>query len=161
MGRPIEAATLHEGPLDMVAYFQPGAEGKLVVTATFAAHGAEGEPMRVILALADGDDVAFAMPGFLEAVYRFARAGDVMVNGRRVSISSIRLRVGDVVEVKEKSKELPILLEALQLGERDVPDYVEADHKRMTAKLARVPGFSDVPYPVQMDPALVIEFYSR
>ena len=52
-------------------------------------------------------------------------------------------------------------LEALQLGERDVPDYVEADHKRMTAKLARVPGLSDVPYPVQMDPALVIEFYSR
>ena len=76
MGRPIEAATLHEGPLDMVAYFQPGAEGKLVVTATFAAHGAKGEPMRVILALADGDDVAFAMPGFLEAVYRFERAGD-------------------------------------------------------------------------------------
>jgi small subunit ribosomal protein S4 len=97
----------------------------------------------------------------MHAVRQFISHGHVMVNGRRVSISSIRLKVGDVVEVKEKSKELPILLEALQLGERDVPDYVEADHKRMTAKLARVPGLSDVPYPVQMDPALVIEFYSR
>jgi small subunit ribosomal protein S4 len=69
--------------------------------------------------------------------------------------------VGDTVEVGDKSKELPILLEALQLAERDVPDYVEADHKKMTAKLARVPGLADVPYPVQMDPALVVEYYSR
>lgn len=76
MSRPIEAATLHDGPLDMVAYFQPDAEGKLVVTATFAARVSDAEPMRVVLALADGDDVAFAMPGFLEAVYHFTRAGE-------------------------------------------------------------------------------------
>ena len=73
----------------------------------------------------------------------------------------MRLRVGDVVEMREKSKELPIVLEAVQLAERDVPDYVEVDHKAMTAKLTRIPGLSDVPYPVQMEPKLVVEYYSR
>jgi small subunit ribosomal protein S4 len=97
----------------------------------------------------------------MHATRQFISHGHVKVNGRRATISSLRLKVGDVVEVKEKSKELPVLLEALQLAERDVPDYVEADHKKMTAKLTRIPTLSDVPYPVQMDPALVVEYYSR
>jgi hypothetical protein len=75
MHRPIEAASLHGGPLDMVSYFQPDAEGRLVVTATFVGRDAGAEPMRVVLPLADGDDVAFSMPGHLEALYRFTRAG--------------------------------------------------------------------------------------
>ena len=87
--------------------------------------------------------------------------GHVKVNGRRVTIPSMRHKAGDVIEVRQKSKELPVLLEATQLAERDVPDYVEADHKAMTAKLARVPCLSDVPYPVQMEPNLVVEYYSR
>jgi small subunit ribosomal protein S4 len=97
----------------------------------------------------------------MHATRQFISHGHVKVNGRRVTIPSMRLKVGDIVEVKEKSKELPVLLEALQLGERDVPDYVEADHKKMSAKLTRIPTLSDVPYPVQMDPALVVEYYSR
>jgi small subunit ribosomal protein S4 len=97
----------------------------------------------------------------MHAVRQFISHGHVKVNGRKVSVASIRLKVGDVIEVKEKSKELPVLLESLQIAERDVPDYVEADHKRMTAKLTRMPALSDVPYPVQMDPALVVEYYSR
>lgn len=97
----------------------------------------------------------------MHAVRQFINHGHVKVNGRRATISSMRLKVGDVVEVNDKSRELPIVLEALQLAERDVPDYVEADHKKLTAKLARVPALSDVPYPVQMDPALVVEYYSR
>ncbi|MDP9137807.1 MAG: 30S ribosomal protein S4 [Pseudomonadota bacterium] len=97
----------------------------------------------------------------MHATRQFISHGHVKVNGRRVTISSIRLKVGDVVEVKEKSKELPVLLEALQLGERDVPDYVAADHKQMSAKLTRIPALADVPYPVQMDPGLVVEYYSR
>ena len=84
-----------------------------------------------------------------------------MVNGVRVTIASIRLKVGDVVEIRQRSKELPIVLEAIQLAERDVPDYVETDHKKTTAKLTRVPSLSDVPYPVQMAPGLVVEYYSR
>jgi small subunit ribosomal protein S4 len=97
----------------------------------------------------------------MHATRQFISHGHVKVNGRRVTIPSMRLKVGDIVEVKEKSKELPVLLEALQLNERDVPDYVEADHKKMSAKLTRIPTLSDVPYPVQMDPALVVEYYSR
>ena len=97
----------------------------------------------------------------MHAVRQFISHGHVRVNGRRVTIASIRLKVGDTVEVGDKSKELPILLEALQLAERDVPDYVDADHKKMTAKLARIPALTDVPYPVQMDPGLVVEYYSR
>ena len=87
--------------------------------------------------------------------------GHVTVNGRRVTIPSYRVRVGDIVELREKAKQLPLVLEAIKSAERDVPDYIEADHNRMSAKMARVPGLSDVPYPVQMEPNLVVEFYSR
>jgi small subunit ribosomal protein S4 len=76
-------------------------------------------------------------------------------------VPSYRCKVGDVVEVKEKSRQLPLVLEAIKSAERDVPDYVEADHNRMAAKFLRVPALSDVPYPVHMEPNLVVEFYSR
>ena len=69
--------------------------------------------------------------------------------------------MGDVVEVKESSRQLPLVLEAVALAERDVPDYVEADHSRMSAKYLRIPGLNEVPYPVMMEPHLVVEFYSR
>jgi small subunit ribosomal protein S4 len=71
------------------------------------------------------------------------------------------VKVGDVVEVKDKSKQLALVLEANALAERDVPDYIEVDHTKMTAKFNRVPMLSDVPYPVQMEPHLVVEYYSR
>ena len=87
--------------------------------------------------------------------------GHVTVTGRRVTIPSYRLRVGDGVEVREKGKQMPLVLEAIKSAERDVPEYVEADHSKMTAKLIRVPVLSDVPYPVTMEPNLVVEFYSR
>jgi small subunit ribosomal protein S4 len=95
------------------------------------------------------------------AARQFVNHGHVRVNGKRVTIPSYRLRAGDLVEVKDKSKELGAVLEAIQLAERDVPDYIEVDHKKMTAKLSRVPGLSDVPYPVHMEPHQVVEFYSR
>jgi len=87
MRRPGEAASLHEGPLDMVAFFRPGEGTALVVTATFAQRDApEFRPMRVVMALAEGDDVAFAMPGFPEALYRFQRdGGTVSVSVREVA----------------------------------------------------------------------------
>ena len=95
------------------------------------------------------------------AARQFVSHGHVTVNGRKATVASMRLKVGDVVEVRTRSKELPILLEATQLAERDVPDYVETDHKKMTAKLTRIPALADVPYPVQMSPGLVVEYYSR
>jgi small subunit ribosomal protein S4 len=87
--------------------------------------------------------------------------GHVAVNGRKVDTSSYRCKVGDVVELKEKARQLALVLEAIKSAERDVPDYIEADHGKMTAKLTRVPALSDVPFPVVMEPNLVVEFYSR
>ena len=95
------------------------------------------------------------------AARQFVNHGHVNVNGRRVNIGSFRCKPGDVVEVREKSKQLVIVLESVQLAERDVPDYIEADHNKMSATFARVPGLSDVPFAVQMEPNLVVEFYSR
>jgi len=95
------------------------------------------------------------------AARQFINHGHIKVNGRRVNISSYRLRVGDVIEVKDASRQLALVLEAVGLAERDVPDYVEADHTKMSAKLARIPAITDVPYPVHMEPHLVVEFYSR
>ena len=87
--------------------------------------------------------------------------GHVQVNGKRVNVASYRLKVGEVVSLTEKAKDLAIVIEATQSPERDVPDYIEADHKNMTAKLARIPVLTDVPFPVQMEPHLVVEYYSR
>jgi small subunit ribosomal protein S4 len=87
--------------------------------------------------------------------------GHIKVNGKRVNIPSYRCKVGDVVEVKDKSRELALVLEATKSAERDVPDYLETDHSKMSTKLVRVPVLSDVPFPVVMEPNLVVEFYSR
>jgi small subunit ribosomal protein S4 len=95
------------------------------------------------------------------AARQFVNHGHVKVNGQRVNIPSYRCKAGDVIEVREKSKQMALVIEATQLAERDVPDYIEADHNKMTATYARVPGLSDVPYAVQMEPNLVVEFYSR
>jgi len=95
------------------------------------------------------------------AARQFINHGHVMVNGKRVNIGSYRCNVGDVIEVREKSKQLPIVLESVDLAERDVPDYIDADHSKMKATYVRQPGFAEVPYPVMMEPNLVVEFYSR
>jgi small subunit ribosomal protein S4 len=87
--------------------------------------------------------------------------GHVQVNGKKVDIPSYRCRVGDVIEIKEASRQLPLVLEATKSPERDVPDYIDADHTKMSAKFVRVPALADVPYPVHMEPNLVVEFYSR
>ena len=95
------------------------------------------------------------------AARQFVNHGHILVNGKRVTIPSYRLRIGDVVEVREKGRQMALVIEASQSGERDVPDYIEVDHAKMVAKLVRVPELSEVPYPVQMEPNLVVEFYSR
>jgi small subunit ribosomal protein S4 len=95
------------------------------------------------------------------AARQFVNHGHIKVNGRRVNIPSFKVKPGDVVEVKEASRQLPLVLEAAALGERDVPDYIEVDHSKMSAKMTRIPGLGEVPYPVMMEPHLVVEFYSR
>ena len=95
------------------------------------------------------------------AARQFVNHGHVMVNGKRCNIPSRRLKVGDVVEVREKSRNLNVVLEAIQSQERDIPEYMNVDHGKMSATLTAVPQLADVPYPVQMEPNLVVEFYSR
>jgi small subunit ribosomal protein S4 len=94
------------------------------------------------------------------AARQFVNHGHVTVNGRKANIPSMRLRPGDVVQVREKSRTMALVLEALESGERDTPDYVGVDVSRMTAEYIRVPTLSDVPYPVQMEPNLVVEYYA-
>ncbi len=95
------------------------------------------------------------------AARQFVSHGHVTVNGKRVTIPSYRVRIGDVVEVKEKAKTLGLVLESIKSAERDLPDYINADHNKLTVSLTRIPALADIPYPVQMEPNLVVEFYSR
>lgn len=92
---------------------------------------------------------------------QFVNHGHVKVNGRRVNIPSYLVKEGDVIELRDKSKELTMVLEAVASPERDVPDYIDMDEKAMKATFTRTPKLSDVPYPVKMEPNLVVEFYSR
>ncbi|MFY7958789.1 MAG: 30S ribosomal protein S4 [Elsteraceae bacterium] len=87
--------------------------------------------------------------------------GHVNVNGRRLNIPSYVVKDGDVIELRTKAREMAVVLEAAASNERDVPDYVEIDHKAMKGRFVRGPKLADVPYPVQMEPNLVVEFYSR
>ena len=87
--------------------------------------------------------------------------GHIKVNGKRVNISSYVVKGDDKIEVREKSKKLVVIDGSLQSKERDVPDYIQSDNKNKTAKLVRIPKFSEVPYPIVMEPNLVIEYYSR
>ena len=122
-------------------------------------------------------NTAEALVGFLESrldavVYRakfvptvfaarqFVNHGHVLVNGKRVNIASYRVRPGDVVSVRERSRNMAQVLEAIQSSERDVPDYIEVDAKGLSAKFIRLPELAEVPYPVKMEPNLIVEFYA-
>ena len=94
------------------------------------------------------------------AARQFVNHGHVLVNGKRVNIASYRVKIGDIVSVRERSKNMALVLEALQLSERDAPDYIEVDAKAMTARYIRTPELAEVPYPVKMEPNLVVEFYA-
>jgi small subunit ribosomal protein S4 len=93
------------------------------------------------------------------AARQFVSHGHVKVNGQRVTIPSIRLKVGDVVELTDKAKEMVTVQEAQASAERDTPEYIEVSGG--TVKMLRIPSLGEVPYPVQMEPNLVVEFYSR
>lgn len=95
------------------------------------------------------------------AARQFVSHGHVLVNGQRVTIGSYQVKEGDVITVKDKSKQMPLYITASESPERDVPEYIETDHKAGKATFLRTPRLEDVPYPVQMEPHLIVEFYSR
>ncbi len=95
------------------------------------------------------------------AARQFINHGHVKVNGKRVNIASCLLKEGDVVEVKDKSKEMALVVESMKSQERDIPGYITVDEKKCSSTVVRTPQFAEVPYATQMDPKLVIEYYSR
>lgn len=101
----------------------------------------------------------FAMTPF--AARQYVNHGHILVNGKRVNIASYLVKDNDTIEVREKSKQMAVILEASASTERDVPDYLEVDLAKLKGKFLRAPKLADVPYPVAMEPNLVVEFYSR
>jgi small subunit ribosomal protein S4 len=94
------------------------------------------------------------------AARQFVNHGHVLVNGKRVNIASYRVKPGDVVEVRERSRNMALVLEAQQSQERDVPDYIELGDRGFSARYVRLPDLAEVPYPVKMEPNLVVEYYA-
>ena len=95
------------------------------------------------------------------AARQFVNHGHITVNGKRVTIPSYRVSDGDEVQIKAKSRELDLVLQGVESPERDTPEYMEVNHQDMKTRFVRGPKLEDVPYPVKMEPNLVIEFYSR
>lgn len=109
------------------------------------------------------DAVVYRMK-FVPTVFasrQFVSHGHILVNGKRVNIPSYLVKEGDVIEVREKSRQLACVVEALASSERTVPDYMEVDEKACKGTFLHTPKFADIPYPAQMEPQLVVEFYSR
>jgi len=95
------------------------------------------------------------------AARQFVNHGHILVNGKKVNIPSYMCKEGDVIEVKEKSRTMPMVISAIESSERDVADYMDVDLKKLKGTFVRVPSMDEVPYAVQMEPNLVVEFYSR
>jgi small subunit ribosomal protein S4 len=95
------------------------------------------------------------------AARQFVSHGHVNVNGKRVNIPSYQVKEGDVIEVREKAKNFAVVLEAIESPERETPEYMEVDARALKGTFVRTPKLADVPYPVRMEPHLVVEFYSR
>ena len=95
------------------------------------------------------------------AARQFINHGHISVNGKRVTIPSYQVKVGDVIEVRGAAKDYPFVLEAVKSSEREVPDYIDMDQGKLKATFTRVPLLADVPYPVKMEPNMVVEYYSR
>ncbi|MEI6558897.1 MAG: 30S ribosomal protein S4 [Rhodospirillaceae bacterium] len=95
------------------------------------------------------------------AARQIVNHGHILVNGKRLNIPSYQVRDGDKIEVRQKSKQMALILEAQGSRERDIPDYLSVDTGAMKGTFVRAPALADVPYPVQMEPNLVVEYYSR
>ena len=125
----------------------------------------KGDTSENLIALLESrlDSVVYRM-GLVPTVFaarQFVSHGHILVNGKRVNIASYSVQENDVIEVREKARQMAMVIEAQQNPERSVPDYIEFDSKEFKGKLVRAPKLADVPYPVMMEPNLIVEFYSR
>jgi len=94
------------------------------------------------------------------AARQFVNHGHVTLNGKKANIASMLVKPGDVVQVRERSRAMALVVEAMGSAERDIPDYLEVDQKAATAKYVRMPALADIPYAAKMEPNLVVEYYS-
>ncbi len=92
---------------------------------------------------------------------QFVNHGHVTVNGKKVNIPSYRVKAGDVVEIREKSRQIPMVIQGIDSNERDIPEYLALENNGTKVTFLRVPLLDEIPYPVQMEPNLIVEFYSR
>ncbi len=95
------------------------------------------------------------------AARQFVTHGHIKVNGKKADIPSMRLKEGDVIELKESAKQIPVILETVSKQENTVPGYLTFDAHSLSGKFVRIPVISDVPYPFEPEVHLVIELYSR
>lgn len=95
------------------------------------------------------------------AARQFVNHGHVTVNGKKVNVPSYRVNEGDVIAVRDKSKQMILVMEAQASAERDIPEYLNVDGSKLSVEFIRAPGLSDVPYPVMMEPNLVVEYYAK
>lgn len=108
-------------------------------------------------------DAAVYRSKFVPTIFsarQFVNHGHVTVNGRKANVGSMLLNPGDVIQVKEKSRNMALVIEAMGSGERDTPDYLEVDAKAMTSTYVRMPALDEIPYAARMEPNLVVEYYS-
>lgn len=109
------------------------------------------------------DSIVYRMK-FVPSVFaarQFVSHGHVLVNGKKVNIPSYMVKPGDEIAVRSKAKEMAFVIEAMAATDREVPEYMSVDAKEMKGTFVRVPALADIPYATQMEPNLVIEFYSR
>ena len=130
-----------------------------------AADGMKGDTSENLIGLLERRlDAVVYRSKFVPTVFsarQFVSHGHIKVNGIRVNIPSYRCKEGDVIEIREKSRDLAIVIEAAGSPERDIPDYLDVDHGKLKSTFVRTPELAEVPYPVVMEPNLVVEFYSR
>jgi small subunit ribosomal protein S4 len=133
---------------------------------TFAkASNIKGDTSQILIELLERrlDAIVYRMK-FVPTIFaarQFVNHGHVKVNGKRVNIPSYSVKDGDEISLKDGSKEMNIVQEAIVSQEREIPEYIEVDVKEFKGRFLRAPLIHDVPYPVTMEPNLVIEFYSR
>ncbi|HEY7558126.1 MAG TPA: 30S ribosomal protein S4 [Candidatus Binatia bacterium] len=123
--------------------------------------GITGETLLVLLERRL-DNVAYRL-GFASSraeARTLVRHGHVLVNGRKVNIPSYIVRVGDMVSVKEQSRQITRILSAMEGAQRrGVPDWAELDRDTCSGRIKLLPTRSDITMPI--NEKLIVELYSK
>ena len=130
-----------------------------------AASRKKGDTSQILIELLERrlDAVVFRLK-FAPTVFsarQLVNHGHVLVNGKVVNKKSYQVNDGDEISLQQSSQNIPMIIQTLSSNERDVPEYLQLEISKCLGKFVRGPQLTDVPYPVQMEPNLVVEFYSR